>query len=229
MTNLALLSCPWYRNIMRWLILFLSLTGCSGYRFSQQENPLSQYGIQSLSIPMFFNYSNLTEASPDFTRETYRLLSGFNGLRLQSGYNRESDAMLIGIIKTPEKLAETLRPTNLRVAQEKAGDAIGDKRKNFYIPGGTNVNLYLHVIVIKKPTEEEIALLKSGIGDLVRTNSKVIFNEYIPLRIQYTREILDNDGVQVNATQNFGVQRKTIKTLAEQAAVSIRDMIFYAF
>lgn len=203
--------------------------GCSGYRFSQQENPLSQYGIQSLSIPMFYNYSNISEASGDFTRETYRLLSTFSGLRIYSGYKKSTDAVLIGIIKTPEKLAATLSPTNLRVAQEQAGNSIGTKRQSFYVPGGTNMHLYLHVIVIKKPTDEELALLKSGIGNMVQTSSKIIFNEVIPLNIQYTREILDNEGTQVNATQNFGVQRKTMKTLAEQAAVNIRDMIFYAF
>lgn len=205
------------------------LAGCSGYRFSQQENPLSQYGIQSLSVPMFYNYSNISEASGEFTRETYRLLTGFSGLKLHSGYNQSSDAILIGIIKSPEKVVESLRANNLRVAQSKAPNAIGTVRENFYIPGTTEVNLFLQVIVIKKPSEEELSLLKSGIGDQVRTNSKIIFNELIPLRMQYTREIQDAPGVEVNATQNFGVQRKTVRTLAEQAAVTVRDMIFYAF
>lgn len=207
------------------------LCGCSGYRFSQQENPLSQYGIQSLSVPMFYNYSNLSEVHADFTRETYRLLTGFSGLKLDNGYNKDSDAVMIGILKTPEKVAETIRASNLRVAQLNAENAIGPRRQNFYIPGTSDVQLFLHVIVIKKPTEEELALLKSGIGDQVKSTSKVIFNELIPLRIQYTREILDNEngGTQVIATQNAGVQRKVLKNLAEQAAVNVRDMILYAF
>lgn len=214
---------------MRWLILLLVLSGCSGYRFTQQENPLSQYGIQSLSVPMFYNYSNVSEVQADFTRETYRLLTTFSGLKLTSGYDKNNDAILIGIVKSPEKVAETIRPANIRVAQKKAPDAIGPDRREFYVPGVSDIHLFLQVIVIKKPTEEEIALLKSGIGDQVRTNSKVIFNELIPLRMNYTREILDNEGVQVNATQNFGVQRKTLKNLAEQAAISVRDMILYAY
>ena len=205
------------------------LFGCSGYRFSQQENPLAQYGIQSLSVPMFYNYSNLAEIHTDFTRETYRLLTGFSGLKLNSGYNQNSDALLIGILKTPEKLAETIRASNLRLAQDKAKNAIGNRRENFYIPGTSDIQLYLHVIVIKKPTEEEIALLKSGIGDQIKSTSKIIFNEFIPLRIQYTREVLDDAGVQVVGTQNAGVQRKILKNLAEQAAVNVRDMILYAF
>lgn len=178
---------------------------------------------------MFYNYSNLSEIHGDFTRETYRLLTGFSGLKLVSGYSKDSDAVMIGIIKTPEKISETVRASNLRLAQDKAGTAIGKRRQNFYIPGRSDVSLFLQVIVIKKPTEEELALLKSGIGDKITTNSRIIFNEYIPLRIQYTREVLDGEGVQVVGTQNQGVQRKTLKNLAEQAAINVRDMILYAF
>ncbi len=213
--------------MLKFLILFV-IAGCSGYRFSQQENPLSQYGIQSLSVPMFYNYSNLSEVHTDFTRETYRLLTGFSGLKLVNGYSKNSDAVLIGILKSPEKLAETVRASNLRVAQEKAKNAVAG-RENFYIPGTSDVTVYLHVIVIKKPTEEEIALLKSGIGDQIKSTSKIIFNELIPLRIQYTREVLDGEGTQIIATQNLGVQRKSLKNLAEIAAINVRDMILYAF
>jgi hypothetical protein len=203
--------------------------GCSGYRFTQQENPLSQYGIKTLSIPMFYNYSNIAEIHTDFTRETYRLLTSFSGLKINNGYRQDTDAVLLGIIKSPEKVAETTRSSNLRLAQGKAANAIGNKRQNFYIPGTTDAQVILQVIVIKKPSEEELALLKSGIGDKVLSNSKIIFNEMIPLKTLYTREILDNAGVQVVGTQNQGVQRKNLKNLAEQAATNIRDMILYAF
>jgi hypothetical protein len=211
------------------LLFLLILTSCSGYRFSQQENPLSQYGIQSLSVPMFYNYSNLSEVHTDFTRETYRLLTGFSGLKLINGYSKDADALLIGIIKSPEKLSETIRASNLRLAKNKAGNAIGGARQDFYIPGTSDVTLYLQVIVIKKPTEEELALLSSGIGDKISTSSKIIFNDLIPLKTQFTREVLDNRGVEIIGTQNQGVQRKALKSLAEQASVSIRDMILYAF
>lgn len=179
---------------------------------------------------MFFNFSNQPEVSNNFTRETYRLLSSYRGLKLKSGYHQGSDAVLIGIIKTPQKIQDTLVPSNFIVAQDKAGNAIGDQRQNFYIPGTTDVNLSLQIIVIKKPTEEELTLLKSGLGDKVRLTSRIIFNETLPLRSTYTREIFDKDaGVDVTATQNAGIQRKVIKSLAEQAAISVRDMILYAF
>ena len=203
--------------------------GCSGYRFTQQENPLSQYGIQCLSVPMFYNYSNIPDASPDFTREVYRLLTGFSGLRLKSGYDKDCDAVFIGIIKSPEKLSETLRPGSPRVAKDRARESVGGTRENFNIPGTNQFGLTLHVIVIKRPTEEELALLRSSIGDKVSMKSKIIFNEMIPVQMQMTREILDGSGTQVVATQNLGVQRKTMREMSVQAANSIRDLILYAF
>ncbi len=210
-------------------LVFLLLFGCSGYRFSQQDNPLSLYGIQTLAVPMFYNYSNLSELHTDFTRETYRVLTGFSGLKLINGYSPKADALLIGIIKTPEKLMESVRASNLRLAQLKAKNAIGTNRENFYIPGTSDVQLYLQIIVIKRPTEEELTLLRSGLSDQIRGNSKIIFNEYLPLRSIYTREVLDDAGVQVVGTQNAGVQRKVLKNLAVDAAINVRDMILYAF
>lgn len=219
---------------MRWIILFLFvISGCAGYRYTQQDNPLSQYGISSLSVPMFFNYSNQPELSGNFTRETFRLLTSFKGLKLYSGYDSDSDAVLIGIIKSPDKVYLTLRPNNLRVAQSRAGNAIGNKRQNFYIPGTTEISLSLQIIVIKKPTNEELTLLKSGLGEQVQLSSRIIFNETIPLRSQFAREVFDtsatSDATSVTATQNAGIQRKAVKTLSEQAAISVRDLILYAF
>ncbi len=210
------------------LLLFI-LQACGGYRFNQQDNPFAQYEIKSLSVPMFYNYSNLPEVSADFTRETYRLLTRFSGLKLTSGYSPESDAVFIGIIRSGERVVETISPKNLRVAKSKARVSVGDKRQSFYIPGSNEVELSLQIIVVKKPSEEDLALLKSEIGDKLKPNSKIIFNQKIPLRSLYNREILDDQGTDVIATQNAGVQRRTIKTMATNAAISIRDMILYAF
>ena len=67
----------------------------------------------------------------------------------------------------------------------------------------------------------------------MRLNSRIIFNETIPLTTQFAREVFDNsstsDAVSVTATQNAGIQRKVMRTLSEQAANSVRDLILYAF
>jgi hypothetical protein len=214
---------------MPWYFLLSLLVGCSGYRFTQQDNPLSQYGIRSLSIPMFYNYSNLPEPSPDFTRETYKILNGFPGLKIVSGYSKKTDAVLIGVIRSPEQMIETHIPSNIRSAKTRASTSIGSERQNFYVPGTNSINLGVQLIVIKRPTEAELELLRSPMGAQVPKSSKVIFNEFIAASSSHTIEILDRAGTQVNATQTAGVRRKTIKSMAESAAMQIRDMIFYAF
>jgi hypothetical protein len=215
---------------MKFIVILLLACACSGYRFTQQDNPLAQYGVKTLSVPMFYNYSNFSEVSGHFTKEVFRLLTGYSGLKLKSGYHQDTDAVLIGIIKSPEKMMDSLAPGNLRVAQLRASEAIGEKRQNFYIPGTSEIRLSLQVILIKKPTDEELTLLRSGLSDKVRLTSKIIFNETLPLKSQFTREVFDkNEGVEVTGTQNGGIQRKVVRGLAEQAALSVRDMILYAF
>lgn len=177
---------------------------------------------------MFYNYSNLPEVSGEFTREVYTLLTGFSGLKLVNGYSKNTDAVMIGIIKTPEKIFDTLRPGAPVVAGNRASEATKG-RQRFYIPGTTQVSMQLQIIIIKKPSDEDLALLRSGLGDQIKMNSRVIINDTIPLTSTYTREIFDKEMVSVTATQNAGIQRKTIKNMATDAAISVRDMILYAF
>jgi hypothetical protein len=178
---------------------------------------------------MFYNFSNLSDVSADFTRETYRLLTRFNGLKIKSGYSEKSDAVLFGVIRTREKSWDTVNPTNLRVAQDKVSNSIGDSRQTFYVPGSSEMNLVVHILIIKKPTRQEIELLKSGLMDQPFLNSRIILNQKIPLTTAFNRELLDGSGTQVIGSQNTGVQRRSVENLAFNAAVAIRDIILYAF
>lgn len=216
---------------MRWIVFafLLCLSACSGYRFSQTNNPLAQYGVDSLSIPMFYNFSSLPEASSSFTRETYRLLSGFTGLKLKSGWSHSADAIMIGIIRSPETMMQTVRSSTPRVAKSVAPNTLKNSRPEFYVPGTSEVSMSLQVIVIKKPTEEELQLLHSELGPQIPTSAKIIFNERFMLSASFTREFFDNEPGAVVATQNAGALRRTRETMGVQAAELIRDMILYAF
>ncbi len=215
--------------MLRVMFLIFFTTACSSYRFGQQNNPLAHYGIKSLSIPMFYNFSNFPDVSGDFTRETYRLLTRFSGLKVVSGYSSSSDAVLLGIVRSREKVWDSINPRNLRVAQGKAGAAVGKERQSFYVPGSSEIDLVVQVVVIKKPSDQDIELIKSGFGANQLLNSRVILNQDIPLRGLFNRELLDNSGTQIIGTQNNGVQRRTIENLAVNTALSIRDVILYAY
>lgn len=215
--------------MFKYFFIFLFFISCSSYRFGDSKNPLSHYEIKSLSIPMFYNFSNFPDLSGDFTRETYRLMSRFNGLKIISGYDPASDAVLLGVLRTQERTWDSNNPKNLRVAQAKARESIGNSRQSFYVPGSSEIDLVLQVLIIKKPTAEDFELLKTGLGDSNLSSSRIVLNQKISLKGLFNRELLDAEGTQVVGTQNSGVQRRTLETLAVNAALSIRDIILYAY
>lgn len=209
--------------------LFLLLASCSGYRYTQTDNPFQQYGVDSLSVPMFYNFSSLPEVSASFTRETYKLLSGFSGLKLKSGWHTSTDAVLIGIVRSMEHMNEVLDTTANRVAQDASPKAVGTSRPKFYIPAATRVSLVVQVIIVKRPTPEELTLLQGELGPKILPQGKILFNESFPLNSTFYREIADGEATSVIGTQNAGVLRRTKESMAVTAAQQIRDMIIYAF
>lgn len=161
------------------------------------------------------------------TREIYQMLSGFNGLELKSG-KRNSDAVLIGIIMSPDKVRESMRGQNFRSAKSAEDGNIGDERGDFYIPSTTELNSSLRLILIKNPSEKEIELLRTSFGKFA-VGSKIILNETISLKGSFTRELYGPDASAVIDTQNRSAAKNTIVDMSEKAAQNFKDMILYAF
>ncbi|MFN8369170.1 MAG: hypothetical protein U0T83_00940 [Bacteriovoracaceae bacterium] len=84
---------------MKYTLLILTLTltyilnSCSGYKFINRSNPLAQYGIHSIAIPMFQNTSNVPNVSGVVTKEIVTLLSQFSELRVYPGEWTDADAI----------------------------------------------------------------------------------------------------------------------------------------
>lgn len=210
------------------LVIFIFFVSCAGYRFQDKSNPFAQYSISSLSIPMFYNQSSLGNVSGRFTKEIFNTLTPFNDLILHTG-DKNSDAVLIGIIESDEKRRDLLTTQTSTSAQSGFGrDVIGDKRDDFLIPSSNAIKMYLRIIVIKHPTPEEIKFLQTEYGDKV-LSSKIVFNERISLSTAYGLKQYQGEAISVLGTQNEGLYLQAIDILANQAAESFRDMILYAF
>jgi hypothetical protein len=212
---------------MRFLFLLIFLSSCAGYRFQESKNPFAQYGIDSISIPMFYNHSNLTNISSPMTNEIYIMMTKFKDLKVKSGY-KKADAVLIGIITSNRKLSQSRTGSNLRSVKNAADELIGDNRGDFYIPSNTTVSAKLRLILIKNPSDKEIKLMKSSLGKFV-VSSKVIFNESIRVDQTFTRELYTDASVVVVNTQNRSAVKKSIDDMAKSAAQNFKDMIIYAF
>ena len=208
--------------------LFIFITSCAGYRFQEKTNPFSQYAIRSISVPMFYNHSNMGNITGPFTKEIYKTLTQFNDLILYSG-DRPADAVLIGIIESDDKRRDSIITATSAKAKGGFGkDVIGDKRDDFIVPSSNSIFMYLRVIVIKHPTPEEIKYLQTDLG-IKALSSKIIFNERMSLSTTYSLKKYQGEPISVLGTQNNGIYRQSIDTLAKQAANNFRDMILYAF
>ena len=97
------------------------------------------------------------------------------------------------------------------------------------------MRLSLRIVIIKHPSKEELEFLKNSMAKDAKS-SKIIFNETISLVDKYNlREVRSDDvaetrrNIQVLGTQNKGVQRESLKSIAKKAASTFEDMILYAF
>lgn len=216
-----------YKFISLFPVIFL--LSCAGYRFQESQNPFSQYSIKSLSVPMFYNKSNLGNVTGLFTKKIFHTLTSFNDLDLLVGENPSADAVLLGIIESGDKKRDSLKTETSRFVSDSFGnEVLNEKRNDFVVPSSNRVSGYLRVIVIKHPTKEEIEFLQSDYGSMA-LSSKVIFNERIALSSVYNLKQHQGEAISVVGTQNQGVYNQSMEQLAEQAADNFRNMILYAF
>lgn len=218
-------------NKLIFLILVISYS-CAGYRVKTMDNPFKHYGIYSISVPMFINQSVFAHVSSDFTREIMTELQGHTGLEIRAGEHfKQTDAVLIGILESPSNLKEAKAPSSSRFVTGELEDSIGE-RPSFYLPSQTQVSLTLRLMLIKKPSSEEIELL-SKVYPGKFTSPRVIFDEKFPLSYKFSRVIegsqnSTNAGV-VNLTKNYGLMRSAVKAMAKTSSVQFRELIINAF
>lgn len=205
------------------------MTSCAGYRYQEKSNPFKRYGISSVKIPMFYNHSGVANVSAPFTREFITMLSRFQGLKILNTNEGQADAVLIGVISSPNSNSSTIENQSLSVIEKISDEGSGRSRRDFYIPSSSRVNLRLRIIMIKNPTEKEIKVLSSEFGKYVHVDSKVLINESILLSETFNRERDIGEAGNVNYTQNTGAVKNTIETLAERSTASFRSLILYAF
>ncbi len=176
---------------MKFLLLFVSIlfTSCAGYQYQSLDNPFSQYGVSSISIPMFYNHSNFNNVAPQFTNELHKVLSGFKGLKIVNG-TKQSDAVLIGVLYSPNSRQDSRVATTARAAKSVTPTNVGS-REDFYIAGTNKLTMSLRIIVIKQPTPEEIKILQSDLGENQVVSAKVLFTETIPVTGSYSKVVYD--------------------------------------
>jgi hypothetical protein len=214
--------------------LFLS---CSGYHFRNLENPLEQYDIQSISIPMFQNRSSLPNVAGAFAKEITLLMQSFPQLKVYSGEEFSGDAVLIGIIESAPLFKDVVSGTGDVVLDFHPDTQTGYSslagRKTFRAYSKANVQLSLRLILIKNPTRDEMELFRSDKGLYFIHHPKVIFHETLSLSREITRDLQNQNGPDSAAVVNFTKSKASldlaIRNMAKESASQFKEVILYAF
>lgn len=218
------------------LTILLSLGGCSGYRFVDKRNPLSQYDIKTLTVPMFINRTIYPAVSGVFTKEVTSVLNQYPDLRVYAGENKSADAILVGVLSSPDHRSSAYKTTSTVYIAGDLEDSIGQRRP-YYLPFTTQFKMTLRLLVIKNPSWEDKELLTAiATGDIkgaILAHPKVIIDQQFNLDGSYGRQVLANkdtdQGGVVNATKNEETQERSIKAMAESAGRQFSELVLNAF
>lgn len=219
---------------VRFFLFFLTvlLTSCAGYHFNTNNNPLIGYDIKSIAVPMFINRSALPELAAPMTKEITMVLNDYSGLKVLSGDNAEADAVLIGIIESKDHLNDVVKTSQQLFTDNTLKSSVGN-RSPFYYPTQTSYELTFHVIIIKRPSKEELALLTTDIGRYMKVNPKVVLMDSFSLSNSFSRVVgetasADSPG-SVNFVKNKGIMEKSIHETSLRAAQNFKQVILNAF
>lgn len=219
-------------NLLMIFALLLTLGSCAGYRVTKEKNPFRLYGVESLAVPIFINRTSLPTVSGLMTKEIRLMLSQFPALKLSSSEDQLSDAVLVGIVESPQYLRETVPTEGTRFISDEQSQSIGS-RPSFYLPVVGRVNVDVTFVLIKRPTKEELDLLDSEFLPYLAKHPKVVFTERITLTRSFSRSIESNlgpdDGGVVNATRNRKILDRQFESLAQDAALQFKQVVLNAF
>jgi hypothetical protein len=214
------------------LVLVICLTSCAGYHISTNNNPLRGYGIETVSVPMFINRASLPELAAPMTREITFALNDYTGIKVLSGDDESADAILIGIIESRDHYNEVVRANNQLFSTGTIQESIGN-RSPFYFPIDSAYQFSLRIILIKRPTIEELKLITSELGQFMKVSPKVVLMDTIALSGSFTKvvgkNILDSDPGKTNFVKNRGYFEKNIQETAVNAAKTFKQVILNAF
>ena len=214
------------------LLFTLTLASCAGYHFNTTNNPLIGYDIRSVAVPMFVNRSVIPELAEPLTREITYALNDYSGIRVYSGDSDKADAVLIGVIESRDHYNDVVKTTQTIFTDNTVKSSIGD-RSPFYYPVQSSYEFSLRIILIKRPSKEELELLTTDVGQYMKVNPKVVLMDTINVTGSFSRVVGEtttpNAVGKTNFVKNRGIFEKSIQETAMNAAKTFKQVVLNAF
>ncbi|MDC0255771.1 hypothetical protein OAK75_12795 [Bacteriovoracales bacterium] len=179
---------------------------------------------------MFVNQSIVPNVSSIFTQEVHLLLSRYSGLEVYSGYRRDTDAVLLGIVSSGQRVVEVFQQGDKSLVSK---DLLSG-RSSFYVNSSTSYKMNLRIVLLKRPDPRLIKLVQGPLGDHIKGSPQIVLDESFSLGSSFARGIGDNssegvEGRSVNFTKSKGWFRIMLKELAKVASERIRKEVLNAF
>jgi len=208
-------------KLLNIIIVILITSSCAGYKPYINNNPFKNYGIKSISIPIFVNKSVLPAISAKVTRSVVKVLFNYKNLKIYSGENYRADAFLIGIIESNDKINNVFKPGGDKFADGDLKKSIGS-RQSFFIPTNSSYSYNVKIYLIKDPSNNIIKLLKSKIPNNVKIKyPKLIFFKEFTATTAFDRQLKETTSVNSAGLVNFTQAQGNFYDSLDQSASSI--------
>jgi hypothetical protein len=220
---------------MRMLSIFvlfsLFLSSCAGYNFRLQSNPFSSQGIRSVAIPMFINKTSLPHVTAAYTKSVHDVLSSYPDLKVNAGDIENEDAVVLGIISSKRELNKEIEYTSSTLMSDEQIDEIGD-RNAFYVPTVGEYDLKVQIVILKRPTKEEIDFFVNYFKFSKTSFPRTVFSKEFAINGTYS---INNDvgGANTSAPLRGTITRgNLVKSLSDSSntfADELREVLANAY
>ncbi|MGI4991723.1 hypothetical protein ACRXCV_03800 [Halobacteriovorax sp. GFR7] len=219
---------------MKFLILIsvLLLSSCAGYRFSDSSNPFEAQGVHSVTVFVVKNHTGITGLSQIYTDQIVETLSSFSNLRVRTGKNYRSDAILLAEITSKKIAGKEVREQGDTLMSDDQKNQLGGNRNAFYLSTEGAYDFEVEVSVFKKPNFEEIKFYESFYKLDHSQFPRSIFSKKFSINSSY---IIENtvggidSSAPLRSVKNRGTFKKSLADDAKDFGEDFREVLLYAF
>ena len=212
------------------LILNFLLFSCAGYELRDRENPFEVKGIKSISVPMFVNKTNLNSVSNNFSKEVISMLENFKGLKVYSGNDGKSDAVLLGVVYTADGY-DPIRNKDIAFLNTEDIEKLKN-RSAFTLQTIKSLDVQVRVVILKRPKKEEVDFFINYFDFNKNMFPQNVFQSNFTLsrNLFIDNSFADSSGAYnpVRGVRNKGIEISNVNQQATQLASMLRSVIINA-
>lgn len=212
------------------LILNFLLYSCAGYELRDRENPFEVKGIKSISVPMFVNKTNLNSVSNNFSKEVISMLENFKGLKVYSGNDGKSDAVLLGVVYTADGY-DPIRNKDIAFLNTEDIEKLKN-RSAFTLQTIKSLDVQVRVVILKRPKKEEVDFFINYFDFNKNMFPQNVFQSNFTLsrNLFIDNSFGDSSGASnpVRGVRNKGIEISNVNQQATELASMLRSVIINA-